>query len=107
MPLDDERLPEHPVIEQRGNRALTFTELWLYEGECPSSEIAEPFIAAMRDVIAKAIAHGQLRPQAQDLMYAPDILPSLALGRRVFGLTEPIDVETIVDTILLPVLTNA
>jgi len=35
-------------------------------------------------------------------MYAPDVLPSLALGRRVLGPTEPIDVET-----MLPVLTNA
>jgi hypothetical protein len=44
------------------------------------NNMAEPFIGAMRDVIGKAIARGQLRPQAQDLMYAPDVLPSLALA---------------------------
>jgi AcrR family transcriptional regulator len=69
--------------------------------------LAAPYRTAMRNVIDNAIDRGELRPGARDLTYVADLLPSVALGRRIFGATELIDVEEVVDTMLLPVLRNA
>jgi AcrR family transcriptional regulator len=69
--------------------------------------LAAPYRAAMRTAIDKAISRGELRPGARDLSYVADIVPAIALGRRVFGSAEQIDVEEVVDTIVLPLLRNA
>ncbi len=61
----------------------------------------------MRKAIDSAICWRELRPRARDLSYVADILPAITLGRRVFGSTELIDVEEVVDTIVLSVLISA
>ncbi|BBZ35092.1 TetR/AcrR family transcriptional regulator [Mycolicibacterium confluentis] len=66
-----------------------------------------PVIAATRRAIRAAVARGELNPAAEKLRYVADILPSLAMGRRVFGVKGRLDVEEIVDTIVLPALRNA
>lgn len=69
--------------------------------------LAAPYRAVMRTAIDNAIDRGELRPGARDLTYVADILPAIALNRRVFGSTEQIDVEQVIDTIVLPALKNA
>ena len=66
-----------------------------------------PVIAATRRAVKAAVDRGEISPAATSLGYIADILPSLALGRRVFGVRGRIDVEEIVDTIVLPALRNA
>jgi AcrR family transcriptional regulator len=66
-----------------------------------------PVIAATRRAIRAAVGRGELNPAAEQLRYIADILPSVALGRRVFGVRGRVDVEEIVDTIVLPALRNA
>lgn len=69
--------------------------------------LAAPYRTAMRNAIDNAINRQELRPGARDLTYAAVILPAIALERKVFGSSEQIDVEEVVDTILLPALRNA
>ncbi|MET9129664.1 TetR-like C-terminal domain-containing protein [Streptomyces antibioticus] len=69
--------------------------------------VAAPYRAAMRKAIDNAIGRGELRPGARDLTYAADILPAIALSRRVFTSTDLTNVEEVVDTIVLPALRNA
>ena len=69
--------------------------------------LAGPYRTSMRTAISSAIGRGELRPAARDLAYVADILPAIALSRRIFGSAEQIDVEKVVDTIVLPVLRNA
>ncbi|MGE2735400.1 TetR/AcrR family transcriptional regulator [Mycolicibacterium vaccae] len=75
--------------------------------ELVQENLGAPVIAATRKAIAAAVDRGELRPGATELRYIVDVLPSLALGRRVFGVRRPVDVEEIVDTIVLPALRNA
>lgn len=69
--------------------------------------LSVPYRTAMRTAIDNAIERGELRPGARDLSYVADVIPAIALNRKVFGSAEQIDVETVVDTIVLPVLKNA
>jgi AcrR family transcriptional regulator len=69
--------------------------------------LAAPYRIAMRKAIDNAINRGDLHPGARDLTYAADILPAIALSRRVFTSTDLINVEEVVDTIVLPALKNA
>lgn len=69
--------------------------------------LGAPVIAATRKAIGAAVDRGEINPTAADLEYIADVLPSLALGRRMFGVPSRVDVEAIVDTIVLPALRNA
>lgn len=69
--------------------------------------LAAPFRAAMAGVVSRAVHRGELPVAAMDLEYVADVLPSLALGRRLFGATAAISVADVVDTIVLPALRNA
>lgn len=75
--------------------------------EAVQENLGGPVIAATRKAIRNAVARGELSPAAEKLRYVADVLPSIALGRRVFGVRGRIDVEEIVDTIVLPALRSA
>lgn len=69
--------------------------------------LGAPVIAATDRAIRAAVDRGEINPAATELHYIADVLPSLALGRKVFGVPGPVNIEEIVDTIVLPALRNA
>ena len=69
--------------------------------------LGAPVIPATHKALRAAVDRGEIDPRATRLRYVADILPSIALGRKVFGVAGTVDVEEIVDTIVLPALRNA
>jgi AcrR family transcriptional regulator len=71
-----------------------------------STHLAAPFETRTAAIVERAVARGELAPDALEVPYAQNLLPALTTTHLLLAPNTPIDLELFVDRILLPVLSQ-